>query len=486
LPALAPVDRFLVRYRIAAVAVTLGVVLLASPLLLRLPFDFNPVHLQNPRAEPVATFLELRRDPQTGANAAEIVKPDLKTADDAAQRLAGVPQVAQAMTLSHFVPADQDQKLEIIRQMATQLGPVLAAKPQPPPTDQQNVDALQSTARGLAQFAKLGLGSGADAAGRLSGLLDRLAKADTGARQRAAAAFIRPLRVALLGLQASLAPQPVTAATSPDELKRQWLAPDGRARLQVLPKGDPEDTATLRGFVAAVLKVEPQATRPAVMMYEAGNTVVRAFIEAGIFALAGIFVLLWITLRRVGDVLLTLVPLLMATVVTLELCVVLDLPLNFANIIALPLLLGVGVAFKIYYIMAWRRGRTALVQPTLSRAVIFSAMTTGTAFGSLCLSSRPGTSSMGELMGLALLCTMAAAVLFQPALMGRPREAAAGKVPPQPAASSKERMAEVPGQAGPVVERRGGLADRRRPLRAGQEAEQEIEERAVSHARRRH
>jgi uncharacterized protein len=180
----------------------------------------------------------------------------------------------------------------------------------------------------------------------------------------------------------------------------------------------------LRDFVRAVIAVEPNATGPAVLLYESGNTIVRAFIEAGIFAVLAIALLLWLTLRRVSDVLLTLVPLLLATVVTLELCVVFDLPLNFANVIALPLLLGVGVAFKIYYIMAWRRGRTALVQSTLTRAVIFSAMTTATAFGSLWLSSHPGTSSMGKLMALALVCTMAAAVLFQPALMGPPRQAA--------------------------------------------------------------
>jgi len=149
---------------------------------------------------------------------------------------------------------------------------------------------------------------------------------------------------------------------------------------------------------------------------------VRAFIQSGIFALSAIALLLWVALRRIGDVLLTLVPLLVAGVVTLELCVVLDLPLNFANIIALPLLLGVGVAFKIYYIMAWRAGRTGLLQSSLTRAVVFSSMTTATAFGSLWLSSHPGTSSMGALMALALVCTMMAAVLFQPALMGPPRQ----------------------------------------------------------------
>ena len=152
------------------------------------------------------------------------------------------------------------------------------------------------------------------------------------------------------------------------------------------------------------------------------KTIVRAFIEAGFFALVAIALLLLITLRRLADVLFTLVPLVLAGGVTLELCVVLDLPLNFANIIALPLLLGVGVAFKIYYIMAWRAGKTALFQSVLSRAVIFSAMTTATAFGSLWMSSHSGTSSMGILMALALVCTMAAAVLFQPALMGPPRE----------------------------------------------------------------
>ena len=101
------------------------------------------------------------------------------------------------------------------------------------------------------------------------------------------------------------------------------------------------------------------------------------------------------------------------------------MPLNFANVIALPLLLGVGVAFKIYYVTAWRRGMTGLVQSTLTRAVMFSALTTATAFGSLSLSSHPGTSSMGQMMLLALFCTMSAAVLFQPALMGPPRKIAA-------------------------------------------------------------
>ena len=121
------------------------------------------------------------------------------------------------------------------------------------------------------------------------------------------------------------------------------------------------------------------------------------------------------TLRRWTDVALTLVPLLVAMVVTLEICVVIGLQFNFANIIALQLLLGVGVAFKIYYVMAWRAGETNFLQSSLTRAIFFSACTTATAFGSLWLSHHPGTSSMGKLMALSLLTTLSAAVIFQPA-----------------------------------------------------------------------
>ncbi len=170
------------------------------------------------------------------------------------------------------------------------------------------------------------------------------------------------------------------------------------------------------------LGTEPDAIGGPISILESGRTMIKSFFEAGTWALGSIAILLWIVLRRFGDVLLTLIPLILAGVVTLQLMVIFGMKLNFANIIALPLLLGLGVAFKIYYIMAWRAGQTDLLQSSLTRAVFFSALTTATAFGSLWLSSHPGTSSMGKLMALALVTTMCAAVLFQPVLMGPPRE----------------------------------------------------------------
>ena len=249
----------------------------------------------------------------------------------------------------------------------------------------------------------------------------KLAQADEAARTRAQAAFEVPLETALAQLRGFLSAEPVTKENLPQAIKSQWVASDGRARVEVAPKGNTDDTEVLRSFARTILAAYPNATGGPVSILESSHTVVTAFLEAGFYALVAIAILLWIVLGRLGDVLLTLVPLLLAGVVTLEVCVLIGMPLNFANIIALPLLLGVGVAFKIYYIMAWRSGRTNLLQSSLTRAVIWSALTTATAFGSLWLSRHPGTSSMGKLLALSLVCTLAAAVLFQPALMGKPR-----------------------------------------------------------------
>ena len=176
----------------------------------------------------------------------------------------------------------------------------------------------------------------------------------------------------------------------------------------------------VRRFARAVQAVEPGATGEAIGSTEWGGTIVKAFAEAAALALFSIAVLLWIVLRRLTDVLVTLIPLLVAGVVTLEICGLTNFELNYANIIALPVLLGVGVAFKIYYVTAWRRGESNFLESVLTRAVFYSTLLTATAFGSLWLSNQPGISSMGKLLALSLACTLTSAALFQPALMGNP------------------------------------------------------------------
>jgi uncharacterized protein len=334
-----------------------------------------------------------------------------------------LPEVDKAVTLSTFIPKDQDEKLALIDDAATLLGPTLNPPDvKPAPTDAEVADAIARTGRELGAVSTGVGGTGAHEAQRLSKALAVLAEASPDLRRRAEHALLSGFGVVLDQVRQALSAAPVTHADLPADLKRDWTVPDGQARIEVFSKGDSNDNETLLRFVTAVESLAPDAIGTPVAIQESGRTVVTAFIHAGLWALGSISVLLLIVLRRLTDVLLTLVPLILAGVVTLELCVLLGLPLNFANIIALPLLLGVGVAFKIYFVMAWRSGKTDLLQSSLTRAVFFSGMTTATAFGSLWLSNHPGTSSMGKLLALSLVCTMAAAVLFQPVLMGPPRQ----------------------------------------------------------------
>jgi hypothetical protein len=419
--ALAPVDWFLQTYRVPVIAGTVAVALLGSPLLYFLTFDFDPIHLRSSATESISTLLDLGTDPRVGINSVNVVLPSLDAANTASARFAKLPEVLSTSTLQNFVPGDQDKKLATIQALAGSIGPILQRSTTSPPSDAENVAALYGIADQLDRIAGDAKGAGADAAKRLAADARKLAAATLAQRAAAQAAFVVPLEIDVGNLRDELQAQTVTVANLPDSLKRQWVAGGGRARVEVAPKGDTNDTEVLRSFARAVLAVDSNAVGGPISILKSGDTVVTAFIEAGAYALLSIAIILWIVLRRFSDVLLTLAPLLLAGLVTLEISVLIGMPLNFANIIALPLLLGVGVAFKIYYIMAWRAGQTNLLQSSLTRAVIWSALTTATAFGSLWLSQHPGTSSMGKLMALSLVCTLAAAVLFQPALMGKPR-----------------------------------------------------------------
>jgi uncharacterized protein len=420
---LAPVDYFLEKHRVVIIVGTILIAVAGLPLLYFLRFDFNPINLRSPKVESIATFLDLRSDPNTGANAINVMTNSDADAKKIEERLSKVPEVLRVMSLDSFVPEDQPAKLKLIGQGAKILGPALNPDSiDAPPSDQENVDALKGSAENLRRTAGDAKGPGAVASRRLADALSKLADSDQATRDKTQAIFVSPLKVVLDQLKNSLQAQPVSLKTLPADLVNSWKTKDGLTRVEALPRGDPNDNDTLRKFAAAVLNAEPNAIGGPVSILKSGDTVVKAFIHAGITALLVISFLLWLALRRVTDVLLTLVPLLVAGAVTLEICVLIGLPLNFANIVALPLLLGVGVAFKIYYVTAWRSGRTNLLQSSLTRAIFFSALTTATAFGSLWLSSHPGTASMGKLLALSLVTTLAAVLLFQPALMGKPRD----------------------------------------------------------------
>ncbi len=424
-PKLAPVDDFLAQHRKPILIGTLLVVVGASPLLMFLRFDFNPLHLKDTHSESMATLLSLKDSPEASVNDVTLLAPSLADADTAAKRLDALPEVSRTTTLSTFIPDDQPEKRASIAAAADELLPALTQPPAPLATDAQRVAALKRTSDLLSYAAEDHPGPGAAAAQHLSASLAKLAAADSATRDRAERAFSGTLQIALGQLAMLLQPQDITRSTLPPQLVRDWIAPDGHALVQISPKVpagvDPNDDTMLRRFATAVKAAEPGAIGGPISILHSADTIIKAFLHAAAWSIISITILLWITLRRFGDVLRTLVPLLVSALVTLELCVVFGMPLNFANIIALPLMLGVGVAFKVYFVMAWRAGQTGLLQSSLTHAVLFSAATTATAFGSLWLSHHPGTSSMGKLLALALTCTLIGAVVFQPVLMGKPR-----------------------------------------------------------------
>ena len=422
---LAGADRFLQRHRVLIVAATSIIALAGLPFLFQLQFNFDPNSLQSTNAEPLVALRALNRNPRIVINSAHTLTAPAD-APAVVKAVSALPEVGGTRNLNSFIPADQDTKIKIIAGAAGVIDPALNAPKAAPASDSDDVAGLRTAAKDLQATTSKGGGPGAAAASRLAKDLDALASASPDLRQKAASVFIAPLRIDLQQLQASLHPQTVIRADLPPDLVREWMTPTGLMRTEILPKGNANDTATIRKFAKAVLKVAPNATGLAIEVYESGRTVTDAFIKAGIIAICSIAVLLLIVLRRVNDVLLTLIPLLVAAAVTLEICGLTGFQINYANMIALPALLGVGVAFKIYYVIAWRSGESNFLQSSLTRAVFFSALMTATAFGSLMFSSNPGISSMGKLLGLSLACTLASAALFQPALMGPPRHAMAG------------------------------------------------------------
>jgi len=415
-------DRFIVRWRALILA---GAAVVAAGALAKLPklrFDFNPVNLQDQRSESVATLRDLMGDPLTTPYTIDILAPSPAGADALSSKLSGLPEVAQVIDARSFVPDDQGAKLDILGDARSLLSPTLdppAARP--PPSAKET---LASIARCSAELGKLAK-RGERAAARLAAELDAAVALGEAALPGLDANLSDGVGRRLDDLRLALQAEPVSLATLPPEITGDWVGRDGRWRIEVHPRGDARDNEVLRRFCESVRRLAPDATGTPVTIQESARTVTGAFASAGLIALCAIVVLLFLVLRRLRDVVIVLAPLLLAGLLTLGTGVVVGLPLNFANIITLPLLLGIGVAFDIYFVMRWRAGEDNPLSSSTARAVLFSALTTGTAFGSLALSRSPGMADMGKLLILALFFTLVCTFLVLPALLG-PAPAAPG------------------------------------------------------------
>ena len=418
-----PLDGLIRRRRKPIIAAFCVLALIGAACVPLLRFDGDPLHTKNPDAESMRTLHLLMADPITSPYSAEILAPDMTTARALAPRFAALPLVHDVLYLDSFVPTGQADKLAMIQDAAQILLPTLIVPAPAPPPDAAAIRA--SAVKTVAALAPVTASlPPADPLVRIEAALRTLSTAPDPALLAANAALVRFLPMQLDQLRTVLSVQaPATEADIPDEIREQYLLPNGQAHMEVHPKGALNDNAVLHEFVRQVRTVWPDASGAAVTIVESANTIVRAFTVAALCALAAIGLILLVFLRRLTHVGLVLAPLLLSALLTVILVVSIPEPLNFANIIALPLLLGVGVSFNIYFVMNWRQGLTAPLGSPTARAVLFSALTTGTAFGSLAASHHPGTASMGRLLLLSLFCTLVATMIFEPALLPvRPRQ----------------------------------------------------------------
>lgn len=397
--------------------------MLAALLLPRARFDFDPLNLRDPETESVATYLDLVEGDADGPYSVRVLAKDVAEAEALGEKLGRLPEVRETRTIADYVPAGQDEKLDVIQTMALFLAPALTpGNREAPPSPAENGAALAETLERLralaAEAADPGLG---DDARRLIRAIEALGGAE------AAEATIGAMEERLLSslprrldhLRQALTAEPVTLDSLPADLRGREIAADGRTRVEIYPRENLTDRESFRRFVEVVRGLAPNATGGPIIILEAGDAVVAAFREAGIIAVACIAVLLFVVLRNVRDVLFVFAPLVLATLLTVAASVLLKQPFNFANVIVLPLLFGLGVANGIHMVLRGRReagGREVFTTST-PRAVVFSALTTVGSFGSIALSSHPGTASMGVLLTVALSLTLVCTLVLLPALM---------------------------------------------------------------------
>jgi len=393
-------------------------------------FDYNPMHLRNQDCESVTTFVELMRDGATSPWRIMVLTQNAGQAASMAGRLKKLAAVDKAVFLGSFIPGDQPAKLDIIEDMALVLGAAIwPERTSPQPSVRADMQALAHLQHRLYTYGRTAgmpfLGETAQLERQLRLTANHLRNATgPGGRRRQIARLEHNLLATLpdnLGrLRLSLEASPVTPETLPPQLRERWLSPSGIYRIEVFPHEDISSNEALRRFVTAVQGVAPQATGAPVFILEAGKAVVKSFQQAFATALVAIFLLLLLVLRSLRDSLLIVTPLLFALALLNAAALAFGIDFNFANIIALPLLLGMGVDNGIH--MVWR-ARTAmpasgnLLHTSTARAVLFSALTTICSFGSLSFSAHTGTASMGRILTLGVIIILIGSLIARPAFI---------------------------------------------------------------------
>ncbi|MBI3737193.1 MMPL family transporter, partial [Candidatus Sumerlaeota bacterium] len=397
-------------------------------------FDYDPINLRDPKSESVSTLREVSA---LGGGASQLsitaLAPDEAAAVKTADAVAKLPSVARVMTIRSFVPENQNDRLAMIEDLALMVGPdTLQSSAHDDPKPEEQIGAIREFAAKLAGYLKGNLKASDRAVAEHIGkttaaLLTRLDGAPRDVQSALLAAIqhdlLDYLPASLDSLSTALGAHTFTLQDLPADLKDRWINAQGEYRIEVSPKQDLNDPVRLRTFVNEVLSVAPTGTDSAVDVYASGRAVIKAFQQASIWAILAIVILLFIVFRNVRDALLVMVPLLLAGLLTCGATVIFKVPFNFANVIALPLLLGVGVDNGIHIVQRMResarRGPESAPRKSVSGGVFYSALTTLGAFANLAFASHPGMASLGKIHTISISLGLICVLVVLPALVHR-------------------------------------------------------------------
>lgn len=396
--------------------------------------DVNPLNLQDPKAEPVIAYRSLAHDPQTSPYSLNVVADNLADARARAARLAAAPGVFHVMTAEDYLPKEQPQKLDLIKATQTNLGPAFFDENSalPPPQGEELVAAfgqLQQSATSIAEASPAGSAIAASAARLRDGLNQFAAQRGTTPEslQTLQTAMIGSVPQIVSNLRSRLAAaRELTLADLPPDISKDWITTDGRMRLQVQPKEDIGSPEGFETFATTIQAIEPKASGVPVSITEAGNAILASFVQAILYTTLAIGLIVIVLRRRVSDVLLVLAPLAVAAIWTVACSAMLNLPFNFANVIVIPLLIGLGVAGSIHMVVRTRElehephvnGEPVDVLDTsTSLAVLVAQLNTVAAFATLAISHHRGLYSMGMLLGLAILLVLIVCLVVLPAAL---------------------------------------------------------------------
>jgi hypothetical protein len=391
---------------IAALAVLAG--LAAVWFVPQARFDADPMSLRDPQSPSVQGFNLLFSDTDTIPYRLSLLVQDAAEAESASQKARALALVRSTRSLPDFVPDDQEEKLELIDFASATLLFALEAEPQSP--------AHNAGKGALALEQRLEAAYSEGPAVALAAQLEKL-RADPEATARAQENIFRFWPQLIERLRAQLLASEIDMGSLPEALVTRYRSESGLWRVDILPAEDVRDRNALDRFVDAVSKVFPEAGGGALQSKRAGEVISNSMLQATSIAFAVVAIFLWLLVRRLTSVFLILFPLALAATLTVAAGVLLDIPFNYANVIVLPLLFGVGVDSGIHLVLRQQHQRHVedVFTTATPRAVTFSAVSTIASFGSLMLSAHRGTASMGALLSIAIGFTLLTTLVVLPA-----------------------------------------------------------------------